>query len=143
MGGTLWAILIAVGVLIVLICGIAVARARTLTGRVGSFYCALRPVGAPVTAWHSGIAHYCVDRIDWYRLISLSPRPARSWPRDDLQLLENAPMQRGDGIVGGPNVRLRCRSNDEEFDVAVSSGAFSGITSWLEAAPPGRHGRVV
>jgi hypothetical protein len=38
-------------------------------------------------------------------------------------------------------VELSCRVDDDEFLLALSEQAFSGLTSWLEAAPPSAYRR--
>lgn len=110
-----------------------VTRVRSLGQRVGSFECGLRREGR--TRWASGIASYGFDRLDWYRVLSFAPRPARSWPRSGFELTGRASR-----LSGGRRTsitELRCRSDDEEFFLAMSEQAYAGLTSWLEAAPPG------
>ncbi len=113
--------------------GLLLARVRSINRRVGSFECAVRPDGR--TGWTSGIASYGVDRLDWYRVVSASPRPARSWPRARLEIIHRAPRRSGALLTSV--MELRCRVGSEVFSLAMSRPAADGLTSWLEAAPPG------
>ncbi|MEK8228151.1 DUF2550 family protein [Oerskovia sp. M15] len=38
---------------------------------------------------------------------------------------------------------MECSYNEVRFELLMSSGAYAGLASWLEAAPPGRRGVVV
>lgn len=107
-------------------------RVRRIAGRVGSFECALRRPRA--RDWTSGIACFGAGRVDWYRLVSLSGRPSRSWRRERLEVLqrERRPRPGGEGHV----MEVRCRYDGEEFDLAMVRESFAGLVSWLESAPP-------
>src|SRR5690625_5380483 len=83
---TLWPILSVVCLLLLLGAIGFIGRVRSLSTRVGSFNCGFRRGSRPAI-WKQGIAHYCVDRIDWYRTASLSFRPSQSWSRDELDLI--------------------------------------------------------
>ncbi|WP_454295597.1 DUF2550 family protein [Salana multivorans] len=121
-------------------------RLRALGRRVGSFPCAIRtPSG-----WTSGIACYGAADLRWYRVVSLSPRPRYVWDRSVFAILAPAhPVDSGEGPgVGaqrGPGgrgrlVQVECRVEpgpDGVVSLAVSSGTYAGLASWLESAPPG------
>lgn len=100
------------------------SRARGLSQRVGSFACDLRSG----ERWVSGVASYGAGRVDWHRLASLSPRPARSWSRRDLQIVSHDPV--------GERCEVRCRYRGDDFELLMVPGAFAGLVSWLESAPP-------
>ncbi len=140
---TLWPVLSVVCLLVVVGAIAFVARIRSLSARVGSFSCALRRAARPAI-WKQGIAHYCVDRIDWYRTASISFRPKHSWSRDDIDLVAREPITESDGLrVREFSQLVTCRCAEQEFELAMSNDAYSGLRSWVESAPPGRHGRVV
>lgn len=108
-------------------------RARRLSRWVGAFECAWR---APEDqAWVSGVGVYGVDRLDWYRLVSLVPTPARRWIRQSLVV---SPRRRS--LPGSPNdvVEVHCSYDGQEFFLALDDAALAGLTGWLEASPP-RH----
>jgi|SRR5699024_7185312 len=143
----LWPILSVICLLLIL-GGLAfVARWRSLTRRVGSFASAVRKPGKTGTssfAWRRGVAHYCVDRIDWYRLTALSFRPLYSWPRSQLDLVEREPVTEDDGLkIREFSQRVECSSEGKSFEIALSAEAYSGLRSWVESAPPGDMGKVV
>ncbi|WP_311836147.1 DUF2550 domain-containing protein [Cellulomonas fimi] len=134
---------VAVGALVLAVVvtfGLGASRLRTLSGRVGSFVCAARPAQPPGGAWSAGIAQYGAGRLDWWRSWSLSPRPARSWERSELEVLGRDSME----AAGRPDLYLvRCRHRDAELELTMSPGAYAGLTSWLEAAPPSDVARLV
>lgn len=131
MTGTAWGVLLTLGAVLVVVLLFAV-RVRRVANRVGSFECALRPVGQ--RDWTSGIANYGSGRIDWYRLVSLRLRPSRSWRRERLEIVGRArrPAAGGAGHV----IEVRCAYDGVQFDVAMVDSALAGVVSWLEAAPP-------
>lgn len=140
---TIWPIISVVCLLLLLVAIGFIARVRSLSTRVGSFSCAYRR-GARPAIWKLGIAHYCVDRIDWYRTASLSFRPKHSWSRDGIDLIEKTPIVEADGVrVRDFSLRITCACGGQEFELAMSDDSYSGLRSWVESAPPGRHGRVV
>jgi hypothetical protein len=131
-------VLVAIIAAVALIVSAGVARTRMLSTRVGSFTCSTRALGDAEFA--IGIAQYAEGRIDWYRSWSLSPWPARRWVRDRFHVLGRRPVEQpafGDQFV------VQCRHGDADFELMMSSSAYSGLASWLESAPPGRRDIVV
>jgi hypothetical protein len=116
------------------------SRLRTLSHRVGSFPCHARPAGNPAATFTLGIAHYAVGRIDWYRCWSLAPRPARTWRRDRLVVTGRVPL---DHAGQTDQYLVRCRYDGTDFELSMSTAAYAGLASWLEAAPPGRRDLVL
>ncbi|MPV38132.1 DUF2550 family protein [Georgenia subflava] len=116
---------------LVLVVGLVLfaVRVRRLGRRIGSFECARRPAGQ--RDWTSGLAVYGVGRIDWYRLVSLRMRPSRSFVQQDLVIVDRVRRGSADQVV-----EARCRHRGEEFELAMVATAYSGLVSWLEAAPP-------
>jgi hypothetical protein len=131
---------IAVLVVLALVVTAGASRLRTLSRRVGSFPCSARPAGNPHAAWSLGIAHYAVGRIEWWRCWSLAPRPTRTWLREELTITGRVPL---DQAGHQDEYLVRCRYEGTDFELTMSSGAYAGLTSWLEAAPPGRRDLVV
>jgi len=131
---------IAIGLLlaVALVVGLGALRLRAIAHRVGSFECSARPAGDAQASWSLGIAHYGVGRIDWWRCWSLSLRPARTWRRQDLVILSRRPLDEDRDLF-----LVECSYEDVRFELTMSSGAYAGLASWLEAAPPGRRGVVV
>lgn len=146
------AIWISFGVLVAALAVVVVlglTRVHSLNRRVGSFACAVRPTvqggtratpGPEALVWSQGVAHYGVGRLDWWRIWSLSPRPALVWDRSDLVVLG----RRGMEAVGRPDLfEVRCRHQGDEFELAMSPDAYAGMMSWLESAPPRSGDRVI
>lgn len=134
-----WVLLTLVGA-VLLVALLLSSRIRTLTRRVGSFDCRL-PVGDGTANDRvaAGIAQYGVGRLDWWRFWSLSIKPARSWNRSELVVLDRELIEMG----GRTGIYLvRCECNGKEVRLQMSVAAYAGLTSWLEAAPPVSHGNV-
>jgi hypothetical protein len=137
-----YVIWVVAAVLLVLLLAVVsgASRLRRLSRRVGSFPCSARAAGNPHAPWSVGIAHYAVGRIEWWRCWSLAPRPARTWYRDRLTVTGRAPLD----LAGQPDQYLvRCRYDGVDFELTMSAGAYAGLASWLESAPPGRRDLVV
>ena len=140
-----------VGVLVAafaVLVALGLTRVHSLNRRVGSFACAVRPLAVSgglrstpeAPPWSQGVAHYGVGRLDWWRIWSLSPRPAQVWDRSDLEIL----ARRGMEAVGRPDLfEVRCRHRGTEFELAMSRDAYAGMMSWLESAPPRSGNRVI
>lgn len=126
---------------LVLVTGLYVSRQRALTQRVGSFRCLVRHEPPPVAGWTPGIAQYATGRLVWWRTLSLSPRPARTWNRSDLTLVGRVALDEVDDD-GQPLVLVHCRHGEQSFQLSMSVAACSGLVSWLEAGPR-RAGRVL
>ncbi|PZR52046.1 DUF2550 domain-containing protein [Xylanimonas oleitrophica] len=133
-------VVVAVVAVAALVVAVAASRLRALSRRVGSFPCHARSAGNPSAAFALGIAHYAVGRIDWYRCWSLSPRPARTWSRERLVVTGRVPL---DQAGQHDQYLVRCRYDGVDFELSMSTAAYAGLASWLEAAPPGRRDLVL
>jgi Protein of unknown function (DUF2550) len=115
-------------------------RRVTLNRRWASFDCSLR---RPDGSWSLGIARYGDDQLDWFRVFSLSLRPRATWLRDSLTVVVRRPTRGGEATAVLPrSVIVECRYAGQDVDLAMSDEAYTGLASWLEAAPPGRHAQV-
>lgn len=133
-GGVLLAAL-AVIVLVIL-------RRLVLAQLAASFDCAVR-LGSGPHGWSAGVARYGADRIDWFRVFSLSARPSRTFHRRRLSLVGCPPSR--EQVVVGEETGIRvvtCRYEGVDLDLAMTVDAFTGLSSWLEASPPGPISRV-
>lgn len=118
---------------VVVLTGALLSRRHTLTRRVGSFVCVWSPAGMPA-ARAPGIAQYATGRLEWWRVVSLSPLPAETWDRDLLEVLEWEELNEVDAL-GRPLVTAACRHGEEGFSLTMSAPAYAGLVSWLEARP--------
>lgn len=112
--------------------GLYVSRQRTLSKRVGSFSCQMR--SDHESAWTAGIAHYGASRLVWWRTLSLSVRPAHTWSRSELTLVERVRLDQVDEY-GDALLRVDCRHHEERFQLTMSEAACAGLVSWLESGP--------
>ncbi|CAM2802975.1 DUF2550 domain-containing protein [Actinomyces slackii] len=122
-----WTIVAIIALAIVLLIAAFLVRLRFLAGQVGSFECAWR--AGP--RWFSGVAAFRHESLDWYRLMSLSLRPTRSWSRLELELLE-ARHRRAQGRV----VDVVCADPSGRFELAMMDESYSALISWVESAAP-------
>ena len=90
------------------------------------------------------MARYESDRIDWYRVFSVSPRPAESLVRAELDVQERR-RPAGPGDVRRTrrlDHRAMSLSRTMEVELAMTEQAYTGFAAWLEAAPPGQNVNV-
>lgn len=106
-------------------------RARRLDTHVGSFRCWTRP--DPQSGWTSGIAHYGVETLSWYRLVGFSTHPVFTLPRRGLEV--SAPFTRA---VDGSILEVRVSAGDQRWEFAIAPSTYTGLVSWVESGPP-RH----
>jgi len=119
--------------------GLGASRRRTLTRRVGSFDCGLVRTSVRGAAVSPGKCQYGSANLYWWRSWSLAPRPARTWVRSQIEVVERTLL---DDVRATGRVSVRCRTQDGSFELRMSREAYAGLRSWLEAAPPVLH-RVV
>ena len=133
--------LAAVLLLLVLASACLLVRRRQLARVAGSFDCSVSVGGRP---WSSGVARYGRCRVEWWRLLSLSPLPQATWERDDLDVVERRWPQQPPTPVGtvAEAVIVRCAHRGAALDLAMSPDAYTGFASWLEARPPGPQASV-
>lgn len=133
---------VALASVLVLVVSLSTVRRLVLARAVGSFDCSVR-TGDGAHGWSVGVARYGPDRIDWFRVFSLSLRPSRVYERRRLTLVDTRVPQGGETFAVLPGVRVvACRYDGTELDLAMSGDACTGLSSWLEASPPGQVSRV-
>ncbi len=132
---------VGVAVLVALVVGVLVARRRFLSRSSGTFECSLRTTTARLgKGWVLGLARYEADRIEWFRVFDLSPRPRRVMQRSDLHVQERRyPTGPEVYAVMNGSVVVRCSYDRKPLELAMSDQAYTGFASWLEAAPPGQN----
>lgn len=132
----------AVTALLVLVVGVFVLRRYLLTREFGTFDCSLRRDGTGRSAgrWMVGVARYESDRLDWFRIFTMNPRPWRSFARSRLVILDRREPQGPEAysVVQG-SVIVRCAYGASVLELAMSDPAYSGFATWLESAPPGQN----
>ena len=129
--------LLALGVLLV---AIFVVRRYLLTRPVGTFDCSLnKDPGSATASWMLGVARYEADRLDWFRVFAVSPRPGRSLARSRLVILDRREPEGSEAYAVMPDsVVVRCAYGQSVLELAMSDDAYNGFAAWIESAPPGQ-----
>ncbi|WP_166140556.1 DUF2550 domain-containing protein [Nocardioides ochotonae] len=127
-------------VLLVLAYGLAlVLRRRVLSRDGGTFELSYRMrADRPGRGWVLGLGRYSGERLEWFRIFSLSPRPKRSWDRSSLSYeVRRVPEGHEEMSLYPDHVIIGCASPDGPLELAMSTASLTGFQSWLEARPPG------
>ncbi|GIG41497.1 DUF2550 family protein [Cellulomonas phragmiteti] len=149
MSGAAWfAVLVASSVLLVGVVGaVWLSRTRALSRRVGSFSCLLVEGDAAGAASSArGVGQYGAVTLYWWRRSSIMPRPARTWSRSSIVVLERTVLPpvpgRPQAVVAHCRVVPSSGGGPREIRLQMSADAYAGFTSWLEATPS-RVGKVI
>ena len=136
-------VLAALVVLLVLALVLLALRRRWLDRQGGTFECSLRlRATTPGSGWALGVGRYSEDLLEWFRFFSFAWWARKSFPRPEVRVLDTRdpdPVEavalyadqrivRFEVVVGG---------RTEQWELAMSPDALTGLLSWLEAAPPG------
>ena len=138
MGQHVWMVVAIAVTVLVLLAGGVLLRLRYLAGQdtqlpVDQRHGDLRRLTGG-QRWMSGVASFQLDSLEWYRLVSFSTRPSRSWSRLNLELSE-ARRRREQGRV----VEVHCvdaTRSPEGFDLAMMEESHSALVAWVESAAP-------
>ncbi|WP_134766258.1 DUF2550 domain-containing protein [Nocardioides sp. 1609] len=136
-----WVVDVAGAILIlILLYGLAlVVRRRLITRHHGTIELShrVRPSGDG-RGWVLGVGRYSGERLEWFRLFSLSPRPKRVWAREALSYDgRRAPLGTEQMSLYPDHVVIVCQSAAGEVELALGAASLTGFQSWLEARPPG------
>lgn len=90
----------------------------------------------PPGGWRMGVCRYTDTRLEWLRLVSLSPIPRYRFLRSSLEIdgwrqpseAERARIQPGAVVVN-------LRYEGEPLQMAMRYEVYTGLSSWLEAGP--------
>ena len=138
-----WLLESAAGVLLLgLALGVAlIIRRRWLSRHGGTFELSYRArASQPGRGWLLGLGRYTGDRLEWFRIFSLSPRPKMVWQRSTLNYVERRDPEGVEQLSLYPgHVVIRCETPAGDVEMALGSSSLMGFQSWLEAAPPGAH----
>lgn len=136
----------AVVVVLALLAAVAVAvavgvvgRRRVLERRGGTveLWLRVRPQ-ARGGGWASGVGRFVGGELQWYRALSLAPRPHRTLRRAGLQVERRREPVDGErySLPDGAVV-LECRTADGDVHLGLQPSALTGFLAWLESRPPG------
>jgi len=122
--------------LAVLLVILFLVRRWLLARPVGSFDCSLRKEPPrKARGWMLGVARYEPDRLDWFKVFGLSPRPLRTLARTRLVVLETRRARRGEGNVGA-GILVKCGYGPSVLEFVMSEADYNGFAAWIESAPP-------
>lgn len=129
--------------LLVVLAGLGlVVRRRLLERRGGTFELSVRDGRQPDgRGWALGVGRYRDHSLEWFRIFSPLPRPRQVWRRDDLDLVgQREPQGLERHALYADHVVIVCRTADGEVEMALDPSSLTGLSSWLEAGPPGARG---
>jgi hypothetical protein len=130
----------AIVLLFVLLLGVAlIVRRRWLSRHGGTFELSYRARStSPGRGWLLGLGRYEGDRLEWFRIFSLSPRPKRVWQRSTLSYVDRREPEGVEQLSLYPgHVVISCETPTGAVELALDPSSLMGFQSWLEAAPPG------
>jgi len=116
-----------------------IIRRRLLGRNAATFDCSLRR-GLPRKSggWMLGVARYEEDRLEWFRIFTLSFRPGQVLQRARLEVIDSRePTDDEVDSILPESVVARCSYDGEILELAMTPSDFTGFTTWLESAPPG------
>jgi hypothetical protein len=141
-----------IGLLVVLAILVVVAlivRRRTLARGGGTFDLSInrRPQTGVRSGrgWTLGIGRYTGERLEWYRVFSLNPRPSVVLERGHVQVSGRRDPEGPEvfALYAG-NVIADCRTDRMRMQLGLSPESLTGLLAWLESGPPGRgSGKVI
>ena len=115
-------------------------RRRFLARNGGTFELSHRIRGGePGHGWALGMGRYSGDRLEWFRVFSLAPRPRAVWDRRRLSYDgRREPLGVEQASLYPDHVVIRCQgAGGELVELAMSEASLTGFQAWLEAQPPG------
>jgi hypothetical protein len=130
----------AVVLLLVLLLGVTlVLRRRWLSRHGGTFELSYRArATTPGRGWLLGLGRYAGDGLEWFRILSMSPRPKQVWARQTLTYVARREPEGVEQLSLYPgHVVIRCDTPTGGIELALGSSSLMGFTSWLESGPPG------
>jgi hypothetical protein len=126
--------------LLALLYGLAlVVRRRVISRHGGTFElsCRVNPHGDG-RGWVLGLGRYSGERLEWFRVFSIDPRPKRSWARDTMSYDGRREALGAEQMSLYPDhLVIHCQTREGEVELAMSTASLTGFQSWLEARPPG------
>jgi hypothetical protein len=141
MSGWQWLLDSAGVVLLVVLCYglLLVVRRRVLSRHGGTFELSLRVRSSQAgRGWVLGLGRYREERLEWFRIFSPAPSPRRTWQRSQLEITgQREPSGPEAFALYGGHVVVECQTVEGPVELAMSTSALTGFSSWLESGPPG------
>jgi Protein of unknown function (DUF2550) len=91
--------------------------------------------------WSAGIGRFVGDELRFYRMFSFGWRPKRVLDRR-LLTVDQRRLPEGPERLAMPGdwIILTCGSGTSCIEIAMAESTVTGLSSWLEAGPPGQPG---
>jgi hypothetical protein len=126
--------------LLLLAYGLAlILRRRVIARHGGTFELSHRlRDDVPDRGWVLGLGRYSGERLEWFRIFTLWPRPNAGWNREELTYDgRREPLGAEQMSLYPDHVVIRCTSPAGLVELAMSESSLTGFQAWLEARPPG------
>ena len=134
---TIDVIVVCAAAVVVVLCGLVLARQRFMLQASGSTPMALATGRVRGSRWLYGVARYAGSELRWYRALGLGTRASKVWNRADLVVLSRrSPGETERTSLPAAAVIVECRFGDGTVTFALGESAFTGFVSWLEASAP-------
>ncbi|MCM0619179.1 DUF2550 domain-containing protein [Nocardioides bruguierae] len=132
------AALVLLALLLLYVVGL-VLRRRLLGRHGGTFELAHRvDASRPGRGWALGVGRYADERLEWFRVFSLSPLPKSAWARAELEYHGRRHPDGDEQMALYPgHVVITCTGPRGAVELAMAPETVTGFQAWLEARPPG------
>lgn len=136
-----WLLDISGAVLLLLIAyGVGLVLRRRFIARHGGTFELSHRLSSDVAGrgWVLGLGRYSGEKLEWFRIFTLWPRPKAVWFREQLSYGDRR-LPEGSELMSlyPDHVVIRCRSLEGDVELAMSESSLTGFQAWLEARPPG------
>jgi hypothetical protein len=133
-------------VLVALLLFAFVVRRTVVRRRGATLHCGLRMgVSTSTRGWHTGMARYTPEDLEWFRLLSLRYQPNWTLVRRSIEIASRR-EPRGAETLAVPRdaVIVTCNVITRDGDslgveLAMSEAAVTGFLAWIESSAPGAH----
>ena len=135
------AVILAIGLMVA---GWLVVRRRVLIRRSGAAFdmsVNRHSLGDADSHWALGFAIYRGPELHWFATFSVSLRPRYRFVRGEVNLEggRRAPLGKEAQVLPADHVAVTVSNSLGVHQIAMSSGAMTGLMSWLESSPPGHR----
>jgi Protein of unknown function (DUF2550) len=123
-----------------------VVRRRVVRRRGATLHCGLR-IGLATSSrgWHTGMARYTPEDLEWFRLLSLRYQPNLTLVRRSIEITSRREPNGAealavprDAVIVTCNVITR-QGESLSVEFAMSDAAITGFLAWIESSAPGAH----
>ncbi len=134
---------VAAAVLLAVVARFALKALAGSNGAASRAYCGFRRDARD--RWLVGTLTYESDRLVYSLPGGRFTSATHQWGRDGLDVSIGATINGADvapHLRGVDMVSVPCRYKGEKFELAVTTGRYTALRSWVEAVPPGSNVNV-